>query len=46
MSKRTHNQHKEKSMKRRVFRPTQTAQLLLIAAIAGSTVVWSVSALA
>ena len=32
-------------MKRGVFGPAQTAQLLLIAAIAGSTVVWSVSAL-
>ena len=30
---------------RRVFRSAQTAQLLLIAALAGSTVVWSVSAL-
>jgi hypothetical protein len=30
---------------REVFRPAQTAQLLLVAAIAGSSVVWSLSAL-
>jgi hypothetical protein len=30
---------------REVFRPAQTAQLLLIAALAGSSMLWSVSAL-